>query len=216
MIERKLFAVLSSTVAAIKADTSILLDIFQPEGDKSRISDAEMTRIRALYASDDTLPRVRHGYPPAGAELPCFCVVLSRDTIAQAFLDDFMDIDASGRDVMGVLENRTISLYVFAENPDLCFYHYKVLKATIIANLKDLITAGLDNPQWDGEELEPIPNRLPEWTFQRVLRLTCLTEETYPLTRLRVTVDELQVYRDDVHISGTPTIDGKITLRTTD
>ena len=151
MIERIVQKVLTAAVAAIRADTSILDSIFQPDDDDIRISAAELVKIKADFvALNGAVPRfkVRSGYAVNENHVPSFSVVLQNERQAHRALGDYVgDAEDSTThalldpavELIGSIEDRTIAVLAYGWTPDECYWYYKILKAIILLNLSTLI-----------------------------------------------------------------------------
>lgn len=177
MIERAIYTLIEAGIAQFSSRPRLFTAIFQPEGDVLRVADAELAKIKAYWATRP--PIIRHGYPIPGMQVPCYSLVHTSERIEKQPLGFFamMDEEYTDEEVIGVLEARTYSIAVYAENPDACYWLYKVLKAIILRNIRMLISYGAQRPTWTGRELAPVAEIKDTLTFVRVLQLDVAVEE---------------------------------------
>lgn len=188
MIERIVQKVLTAAVAAIRADTSILDSIFQPDDDDIRISAAELVKIKADFvALNGAVPRfkVRSGYAVNENHVPSFSVVLQNERQAHRALGDYVgDAEDSTThalldpavELIGSIEDRTIAVLAYGWTPDECYWYYKILKAIILLNLSVLRSYTILDVGYSGQDLQPV-QAPPHLFWLRSLNLSTQVEE---------------------------------------
>ena len=197
MIEAVIFDVLNTGKAYFTADPTRLDQVFQPEGTLYRVSAAEMAKIRATWT--DKPPDVRHGYPTAPTQVPCWAIVLADDAIDKSFLGNLAEAEDATHETIGAIEGRTYNIYTYGVGNDMARWYYKIAKNLVISTLDLLRDRGAENISWSGRELEPLPEMLPHNVVLRVLSLRAQVEEYYSkLLTDHIYVDGVFVRRDDV------------------
>lgn len=199
MIEAVIFDVLEAGKAYFTADPTRLNQIFQPEGSVYRVSNTEMAKIRACWA--DKPPDVRHGYPTAPTQVPCWALVLASEDIKAGFLGNLASAEdlAPLQENIGAIEDRNYSIYSYGIGNDMARWYYRIAKNLLISELDLLRDRGAENVTWSGRELEPLPEMLPHNVALRVLSLKVQVEEYYQkILTTPVYVDGVVVRRDDV------------------
>jgi len=217
MFERVLYDVVSDRLALYTATPTLLNEIFQPDGRTFRIADEEMAKIRALFADPQKSPKVRHGYARSLADLPCYTIVLSNESVLEHFLADEVtdDITTNDTTIYGAVEERTYTILVYADSPDLCYIMYKVLKAIIIGGIRQMMADGNAlETTYSGMEIEASPQYIPETVYLRAINLVVKIEEYYEdptsLNKVPDLTRPLQVHRDDVDLDGDGVADGRV------
>lgn len=207
MLERVIYDVLKTRMDAAIADPTILTNIFQRDGDTKRISDAEMAKIRSVFADPAKAPRIRHGYVRSLADVPCYTLVLSSESVVQHFLADEMAEDRATNDtqIYGTIEDRTYSILVYAMNPDVCYWLFKAMKAFLLGGIRQILIDGKAiGWTYNGAEVEPSPDYLPETIYLRTINLTLTVEEEYEdPASLGKAGDVAPIVRDDIVTGGT-------------
>jgi hypothetical protein len=200
MIERILYDYLEQGRDAIRATPSLLDGVFQPEGSRARVSDAELAKIKASFCPPALPVRIRHGFAASGTEIPCLSLVLRTDDLDTPLLGYFAtDDDTDPREeVIGGLEQRTYGLISYGRTPDEAFWNYKIFKAIVIRSLRLLGQAGAQNIRWSGKDLELLRGVFPDDIYLRTLDLTLHVEEYVNLQWTPVHITGADVRRDDV------------------
>lgn len=207
MIERAIYALLVERVTWFLADPTRLDQIFQPEGDKTLVPDAEMVKIRDGLTA--LRPTIRHGYATSPAEVPCVAVVLANEQPDKMFLGDLagLDPDDPQTEAIGIIEARTYSLICYGRGTDYVRYLYRLVKHAVLSRLSYLKSIGVMDPTFSGADIEPVPQYLTERVFIRALTLRCRVEEYYVQVTVPdplVELGKLDIMRTDVGGGVTP------------
>lgn len=162
---------------AVTANPSILDFILQ--GAEA----ADLTSLKAHWAKHP--PTILTGYARSEGPFPAWAVVLMGDNPNQDYLGlgerlEDTDLDELFDDEVGrVRTSGVFGIHVYAQHPDVCLAHYRVLRYILNLGRKWLIGRGLQEPQLTGAELAPDPRYLPDQLFVRRLTLTVEFEETW-------------------------------------
>lgn len=155
-------------------------------------------------------PVTRLGYPRTSATFPCFAIIMERDTMDQEALGKYLgqtrpdDPIESAEEYVGSMFEQVYGIFIFAEHPDVCLYLYHFAKAVLLGSHVTLQECGIIDPQYEGAEMMPQPDYLPENMFVRRLGVTLKTLHTIPVVltpdpgRLRVT----GIWAADIVVSG--------------
>lgn len=155
-------------------------------------------------------PVARLGYPRTGAKFPCFAVIMERDVMDQEALGKYIGQTKAGdpaetaEEYVGSMFEQTYGIYIYATHPDVCLYLYHFAKAVLLGSHVILQECGIIDPSYDGNEMMPQDEYLPENTFVRRLGVTLKTLHTIPAVlavdpgRVRVT----GIWADDIVVSG--------------
>jgi hypothetical protein len=155
-------------------------------------------------------PVARLGYPRTSATFPCFAIVMERDQMDQEALGKYLGQTRPGdpiddaEEYTGSMFEQTYGIYIYAEHPDVCLYLYHFAKAVLLGSHVTLQECGIIDPQYDGNEMIPQEDYLPENMFVRRLGVTLKSLHTIPVVlsadpgRVRVT----GIWADDLVVSG--------------
>lgn len=199
MRERTIYDVLTAGVTWFSDDVRRVENFFVEQG----LASAEAAKVRTYFARDPDAgaaggpPNVVHGYPRTTGPFPCYAIILIGDPFAQTFLGDDIDDELAydgdelptgleldqnldGQDArrIGRILNYQFDIEVWAQdNPDVCLYYYHLLRYIVFSSLSTLETAGLDQIELAGRDINPMERLLPENMWVRQLRLTAIGEE---------------------------------------
>ena len=125
------------------------------------------------------------GYPRTGAEFPCLAVILERDNESDEALSSYLGQSAEGEpgptaQFRGSMWEKTYGIYVYATHPDVCLYTYHFAKMVLLGSGETLLACGIIDPHYEGGEMAPQEDLLPENMFVRRLGVTCKSLETVP------------------------------------
>ena len=150
------------------------------------------------------------GYPRTGTDWPCIAVILERDVQAEEAVGGYLgettpdETDDAAKEYIGAMFDKTYGLYVYAEHPDVCLYLYHFAKAVVMGSFRVIQDLGIIDPHYEGGDLQPQPEYLPENMFVRRLGITVKSLETVPSfmspdpARVRVA----GIFAHDVVVSG--------------
>jgi hypothetical protein len=209
MPERVILALLRSEVARLSdtANAADLLRFFMHFFDPM-ITEVERNSYVTNFQRQP--PVTRLGYPRTSATLPCFAIVMERDQMDQEALGKYLgqtrpgDPQERAEEYTGSLFEQTYGIYIYAEHPDVCLYLYHFAKAVLLGSHVTLQECGIIDPQYDGNEMLPQDEYLPENMFVRRLGVTLKSLHTIPAVlavdpgRIRVT----GIWADDIVVSG--------------
>ncbi len=175
MIQRFLFDVLSSGLAAIQADLDLLDDVFNQYG----LSAKELGEIKTWFK--DNPPLVKHQYARTDDTFPLYSIVLSNEEETDLFigndgglqvLDD--DDPDRGVDVKSSIWQHTFHILCYSEHPDGTTYLYEVAKAIFLT--ADLADCGLHTAYFSGMDLSPATPYIPSHLFARIFAIRAQRE----------------------------------------
>ena len=177
MIQRLLYTALMNGLAAIKADPTILDDLFLSNYE---LTTTEVEGIKTFFATRP--PTVVHGYARQDQEPPLYSIILAAEREADAVMHDdagsvtdTMDADF-GADQYTALWEHTFHIMCITEHPDVCTYLYEVAKAIILQAKPTFIGFGVYGLTLSGMDLAPDPRYVPEHFFVRQLVVSCRAE----------------------------------------
>ena len=177
MIQRLLYTAMIRGLEAIKADPTILDDLFL---ENYELTQTEVDGIKVFFAAKP--PTVVHGYARSDQEPPLYSIILAAEREADAVIgdeagieEDAMDPDF-GADQYTALWEHTFHLMCLAEHPDVCTYLYEVAKAIILLAKPTFIPFGVYGLTLSGQDLAPDPRYVPEHFFVRQLVISCRAE----------------------------------------
>ena len=177
MIQRILYNALTNGLAQIKADPTILDDIFDKQWE---LPVTEVDAIKTFFATK--APKVIHGYARSDQEPPFYSIVLVSEREADAVIGDEAGIVLDeedpdyGCDQYAALWEHTYHVMCFTEHPDACQYIYEVAKSIILTAKPTFIPKGIYDSNLSGADLLPDPRYVPEFMFVRQLAFTCKAE----------------------------------------
>jgi len=177
MIQRLLYKALVSGLDAIKADPSILDDLFRKNFE---LDDTEVAGIQAFFAAKP--PTVVHGYARTDQTTPVISILLAGEREADAVIGDEagnvldeLDEDFGATQYTALWEH-TFHIVCITEHPDVCQYIYEVVKAIILQAKPTFIPYGVYGLTLSGADLAPDPRYMPEHFFIRQLAVSCRAE----------------------------------------
>ena len=150
------------------------------------------------------------GYPRTSTKFPCFSIVMERDASDQEALGKYLGAthtsDPAERftEYVGSMFEQTYAVYIYATHPDVCLYHYHFVKAVMIGSHTTMEECGIIDPTFDGNEMIPQDQYLPENMFVRRLGITLKSLHTVPIltpsdpARARL----VGVWADDTVVGG--------------
>lgn len=177
MIQRLLYTAMIRGLDAIKADPTILDDLFL---NNYELGQTEVDGIKTFFAAKP--PTVVHGYARSDQEPPLYSIILASEREADAVLGDEAGIIEDdqdpdfGADQYTALWEHTFNLMCITEHPDVCTYLYEVAKAIILQAKPTFIPFGVYGLTLSGQDLAPDPRYMPEHFFVRQLVITCRAE----------------------------------------
>ncbi len=204
LIERVLQQLLTKAFEQLKADPSVVDDLFY------KVAAPERASIKSWIAKQNVV--VRTGYPEAGYQQPMISIVSESDEEAadQDFLGDMMGLEGEASDgsqgyyTLGYTERSTYNLMCFAgKDGNLVLWLHYLVKAILLLNKPLLIAHGLIDPTVSARDLSFREDMAPEFAFCRVVSVTCrqifslyLTEQlattlvvqTLPMSAIRVSL----------------------------
>jgi hypothetical protein len=164
---------LSAALAGPVADDAerLITHLFAPTAGAEAASDF-LTHFRRRP------PMVVLNYPRTTAEPPVYAIVLSDENESDNALADHVGESLDGEDgpaaeYRGAHFEGTISVFVFAEHPDVTLYLYQLAKAILFGAKPVMERAGLLEIHFSGGDLSPDESYIPESMFARVLRVSC-------------------------------------------
>ena len=171
--ERVLEEVLEAGYAAIKEDQSLIDDLFH-KLDKKSLDD-----IKGYY--DTHSVAVRQNFPRDDIIFPIVTVVNGDDNenVDLDMLGDFMNsgFDAGftqNEQILGHGVSSTFNIYCLAgKDSNAALWLYYLAKAIFMVNAKVLFAHGLHNVVMRGRDITLREDLFPEFTFARVLTLSC-------------------------------------------
>ncbi len=150
------------------------------------------------------------GYPRTSATFPCLSLIMERDVETDAAMNNLIGQTIPGEVIgaasryNGSMYEKTYGLFIYATHPDVCLYMYHLAKMILVGSHETLAEYGIIDPSFEGTEMLPEENLLPENMFVRRLGVTCKSMETVPdilspdPERVRVT----GIYANDTVVSG--------------
>lgn len=141
--------------------------------DDRAISDDELAKIRALWASNP--PSVVQGFARENSPFPLFAVTLGRDVpvqdyIGQSISDAIAEAEITGQPArFGRRVGGAFNVYVYAQHPDTVVWNYRIARHILSVATPRLIRAGLQEPQLSGADLMPEPKYTPDNLYVRRL-----------------------------------------------
>jgi len=177
MIQRLLYKALTRGLDAIKADPTILDDLFLKNFE---LDASEVEGIKTFFAAKP--PTVIHGYARSDQDTPIISILLANEREADAVIGDEAGIiedeeDADfGADQYTALWEHTFSVVCITEHPDVCQYIYEVAKQIIMVAKPTFIPYGVYGMTLSGADLAPDSRYMPEHFFIRQLSVSCRAE----------------------------------------
>jgi len=205
LVERLIKNLLKTTIEDLQDDKAELTRFFSEFFD-STLSGAK-ERDQFVAAFQKSPPRSILGYARRGAELPVYATVMTEETEEEAFLGDHLSDERDGSEASeetGAFFDATYTVFVYANNPDMCAILYQFGKAVIHAGKGFLFSCGVLSVQLSGGELAPDDQYMPENMFVRALRVKAKHPFAAPVlksfdpTRLNVA----GIFASDVVVDG--------------
>ncbi len=169
LVERILKRLFDTAVQQLLANKEDAVRYFSHFFDTTMGSTERDEFIRAFY---NTPPKTVLGYARAGAELPCYAIVLASEEETDSFLADLVESDHETKEFIGAFFEATYSVYVYATHPDMAQVLYQIGKAILHTGKGLLMHEGALQVTIGGGELAPDESYMPENMFVRVLRVS--------------------------------------------
>lgn len=177
MIHRYLFDILTSGIAAIKADPSTIDELFQ---ENYVLVSEEADAIKQYFLSHDF--KVYNGYPRTTSEFPSIHIILADEAEVESVLGDSGGIIKDETDpnyqaeiITDIWEHK-YRLMIVSEHPDVTAYYYEIIKFIMLEGFDYLTEDGCFEFKLSGMELAPDPKYLPEYLFVRQMVFECQRE----------------------------------------
>lgn len=177
MIHRYLHDLLTTGIAAIQADPSLLDDIFLGN---YLIDTSEAEAIRTYFA--DHPPNVVNGYARKDTAFPAISIVLGTEQESESFIGRSAGLIADEEDqnyqhdLEAAIWTHSYRLMVFAEHPDVAAYYYEITKTIVLNGLDTLLDLGCFDFSFSGTDLIPDPAYLPAHLYGRQILFGCSHE----------------------------------------
>lgn len=177
MIHRILHDVLTDGIAVIKADITLLEELF---AEHYEIEATETAAIREYFEANGF--NVINGYARSDSVFPLVSIVMASEGESQNFLADdagqILDEDDPyvGADIEAAIWEHVFHLYVFTGNPDITAAYYELVKVVLLAGLDTFTEDGCFAYHMSGMDLAPDPRYVPEHLFVRQLVFKCQRE----------------------------------------
>lgn len=174
MIHRYITAILSTGIAAYRADPVLVDDLFEQ---LYELEDTEIAAIKTYFAQKGL--NVYNGYPRANSAPPFVAVILANEGESDTYIGDYAGMITEdghaiyGADVEGSIWKHTYHLPVVTEHPDVTSYMYELVKTVMLAGLRTLVDQECMDFSFAGMDLSPDPRYLPERYFVRQLVFSC-------------------------------------------
>lgn len=177
MIHRYIHAVLSTGIAAYKADPKLVDDLF---AQLYEIESTEVAAVKTYFAQHGL--RVYNGYPRLDSAPPFVAIILASEGEAETYIGNYAGMVTEdghalyGSEVEGSIWNHVYHLPVVSEHPDVTSYMYELVKTIMLAGLRFLIEQDCMLFSFSGADLAPDPKYIPERFFVRQLTFSCQRE----------------------------------------
>lgn len=178
MIERLIYTLLLAGFEAIKADPTILEEIFDKEG--FCLDDAEVEGILTYFGAHP--PLVVQGYANANHSFPLVAVILGNENGGDNWIGDFAgqvddpeDPDV-GAELYSMGWDTTYQLLCYAEHPDVTRYLYEIVKTILLTAAKEFANRDVYDIQVSGLDLMPDERYIPDHLFVRQYTFACKRE----------------------------------------
>ena len=174
MIHRFVHQILTTGIAAYKADPKLVDDLFDQLYD---LEDTEIVAVKAYFLEHGL--NVYSGYPRRDAKPPFVAIILAQENEAETFLGNYVsmvDDDGNtlfGADIEGSFWNHIFHLPVVSPHPDVTSYLYELVKTVLFAGLAYLDEQSCFQYSFSGADLAPDPKYIPENLFVRQLTFSC-------------------------------------------
>lgn len=170
MIHRHIHNILTSGIGVIKADSTILDDLFC---DNYSLTKVELASVKTYFMNKGL--NVINGYPRSDSIYPLVAIILSEDSEVETFLNDEAapifeeDSPYFHMDLKSSIWEYTYQLLVLTEHPDITAYYYEIIKSILLLGYELLVDLGCYDFNLSGGELAPDPRYIPEQFFARQL-----------------------------------------------
>jgi len=174
MIHRYLHAILTTGIAAYKADPALVDDLFDSLFD---LEDNEVTAIKTYFLEKGL--SVYNGFPRVNSEPPYVAIILHQEGESDTFMGNYVGMITEdghalyGADVEGSIWSHVYHLPVVTPHPDITSYMYEMVKVILLAGLGTLIDQECMDFSFSGMDLAPDPRYIPERLFIRQLVFQC-------------------------------------------
>lgn len=209
MIENAVYQVLTEGAAFFAADLTRLNPVFQPKGVKALVPDAELAKIRTMFESFYSDTRwLRHSFATSPTHVPCYALMMQEDSPKQKVLgfNTGSRYDTAGAppvlreyETIGTLESNVVRVLTYGVGADQTRYLYRILKYLLLSQVKRLMQLFGQEPDFNGQEWQPIQMGLPQLVYCRALSVSMMVEEEYEqiLTDVPIVFRSLDVHRWD-------------------
>jgi hypothetical protein len=177
MIQRLIYKALTQGIEAIKADLTLLDDLFLSNYE---LDAKEVEGIKTFFTAKP--PTVVHGYARTDQKPPIISILLASERQTETVLGDEA-YDVMNEDDPDYQETQyanfwehTYSVVCIAEHPDVCQYIYEIAKVIILKAKPTFIPYGVYGIQLSGSDVSPDPRYMPEHFFIRQLTVSCNAE----------------------------------------
>lgn len=127
---------------------------------------AEREAVKGLFSARP--PSVRHGYARDTDPWPVIGITLAGESVNQEYIGDFLGIDDNGDEVQGHIDDVSVDITIYADNPDVVLHLYHFAKFVLQSHVGWFQSVGLMAPSFmRGNELAAHPGYLPEQTYIR-------------------------------------------------
>jgi len=177
MIHRIIHSILTSGVATIVADPTLLDDLFI---NNFELESEEVTAIKTYWVAHP--PTIVNGYPREDVDFPAVAIILASEGEDQHFIGDdagqVLDEDSSyyNSDISSGIWKHTYNLPIYTNHPDVTAYYYEIIKMIFSGGLATLVNDGCFDFHFAGGDLSPDPKYLPHHLFGRQLIFSCSRE----------------------------------------
>ncbi len=177
MLHRLLYDVLTSGIAAITDDITLLEELFN---EHYGIEATETAAIREYFENKGF--NVINGYARRDSEFPLVSIVLAGENETTPVIGDDGGIvyDAGdpfiGADIESMFWEHVYHLYVYTEHPDMTAAYYELVKSILLGGLDTLTEDGSFQYHVSGMDLAPDPRYVPEHLFVRQVTFKCTRE----------------------------------------
>lgn len=196
--ERVLYEVMKVGFNAIQLDQGLIDDLLW------KLDSAAREDIKTYFANHKVT--VRQTFPKEGITFPI--VVVSNGTEEEPpqsdLIGDFMhgDFDVAltqGTEVVGTANQSRYNIFLLGGNDsNLVMWMYYLAKAMCLVNRDTIARHGMHNVIFTGQDVNLREDLFPEFTYARVLTLSCLNYFSVLLTERVANSIEVNVFTEDV------------------
>lgn len=174
MIHRYIQAILTTGIAAYKADPVLVDDLFDQ---LYELEDSEVNAIKTYFQQKGFT--VYSGYPRIDSKPPYVAVILAGEGESDTYIGDYAGMITEdghvlyGAEVEGSIWEHNYHIPVVTEHPDITQYMYELVKSVMLAGLPTLVDQECMQFSFSGQDLAPDPRYLPARYFIRQLIFSC-------------------------------------------